>query len=226
LILGVDRLDYTKGIVERLVAFERLLEERSWHIGNVTMVQIAAPSRTRIPSYIDLSRKVEEIAERINSRYQAPNWRPVVLIERQCNHEEVTQWYRAADICLVTSLHDGMNLVAKEYLAARGDEEGVLILSKFTGAAVELRDALIVNPYDTDGVAEAINRALEMGFGERRMRMQRMRRQVMEHNVYRWAASLLGDLRELRLENAEMTNVVRAEPVLVPRAEEAHRKRA
>jgi trehalose 6-phosphate synthase len=226
LILGVDRLDYTKGIVERLVAFERLLEERSWHIGHVTMVQIAAPSRTRIPSYMDLSRKVAEITERINTRYQAPNWRPVVLIERQCSHEEVTQWYRAADICLVTSLHDGMNLVAKEYLAARVDEEGVLILSKFTGAAVELRDALIVNPYDTDGVAEAINRALEMGFGERRMRMQRMRRQVMEHNVYRWAASLLGDLRELRLENAEITNVVRAEPVLVPRAEEAHRKRA
>jgi trehalose 6-phosphate synthase len=226
LILGVDRLDYTKGIVERLVAFERLLEERSWHIGHVTMVQIAAPSRTRIPSYMDLSRKVQEITERINARYQAPNWRPVVLIERQCSHEEVTQWYRAADICLVTSLHDGMNLVAKEYLAARVDEEGVLILSKFTGAAVELRDALIVNPYDTDGVAEAINRALEMGYGERRMRMQRMRRQVMEHNVYRWAASLLGDLRELRLENAEMTNVVRAEPILVPRAEEAHRKRA
>jgi trehalose 6-phosphate synthase len=226
LILGVDRLDYTKGIVERLVAFERLLEERSWHIGHVTMVQIAAPSRTRIPSYMDLSRKVEEITERINARYQAPNWRPVVLIERQCSHEEVTQWYRAADICLVTSLHDGMNLVAKEYLAARVDEEGVLILSKFTGAAVELRDALIVNPYDTDGVAEAINRALEMGYGERRMRMQRMRRQVMEHNVYRWAASVLGDLRELRLENAEMTNVVRAEPILVPRAEEAHRKRA
>ncbi len=226
LILGVDRLDYTKGIVERLVAFERLLEERSWHIGHVTMVQIAAPSRTRIPSYIELSRKVEEIVERINTRYQAPNWRPVVLIERQCSHEEVTQWYRAADVCLVTSLHDGMNLVAKEYLAARVDEEGVLILSKFTGAAVELRDALIVNPYDTDGVAEAINRALEMGYGERRMRMQRMRRQVMEHNVYRWAAGLLGDLRELRLENAEMTNVVRAEPILVPRAEEAHRKRA
>ncbi len=119
LILGVDRLDYTKGIVERLMAFERLLEERSWHRGRVTMVQIAAPSRTRIPSYIDLSRKVEEIAERINTRYQTPNWRPVILIERQCSHEEVTQWYRAADVCLVTSLHDGMNLVAKEYLAAR-----------------------------------------------------------------------------------------------------------
>jgi trehalose 6-phosphate synthase len=226
LILGVDRLDYTKGIVERLMAFERLLEDRTWHSGRVTMVQIAAPSRTRIPSYIDLGRKVDEIVERINARFQTANWRPVVLIERQCSHEEVGRWYRAADVCLVTSLHDGMNLVAKEYLAARDDEEGVLILSKFTGAAVELRDALIVNPYDIDGVADAINRALEMGYGERRMRMQRMRRQVMEHNVYRWAANILGDLRELRLENTEMTPVIRPEPVLVQRAESAHRKRA
>lgn len=226
LILGVDRLDYTKGILERLMAFERLLEVRSWHRSRVTMVQIAAPSRTRIPSYMELSRKVEELVEGINTRFQTGNWRPVVLIERQCSHEEVTRWYRGADICLVTSLHDGMNLVAKEYLAARDDEEGVLILSKFTGAAVELRDALIVNPYDIDGVADAINRGLDMGYGERRMRMQRLRRQVMEHNVYRWAASVLGDLRELRLENAEMTNVVRPEPVLVQRTEEAHRKRA
>jgi alpha,alpha-trehalose-phosphate synthase [UDP-forming] len=226
LILGVDRLDYTKGIVERLMAFERLLEERTWHRGRITMVQIAAPSRTRIPSYIELSRKVEETVDRINQRFQTGNWRPVILLERQCSHEEVTRWYRAADICLVTSLHDGMNLVAKEYLAARDDEEGVLILSKFTGAAMELRDALIVNPYDIDGVADAINRALEMGYGERRMRMQRMRRLVMEHNVYRWAANVLGDLRELRLENTEMTNAVRAEPVLVHRTEEAQRKRA
>jgi alpha,alpha-trehalose-phosphate synthase [UDP-forming] len=226
LILGVDRLDYTKGIAERLMAFERLLEERAWHRGRVTMVQIAAPSRTRIPSYIELSRKVEEIVERINVRFQTANWRPVVLIERQCSHEEVTKWYRAADLCLVTSLHDGMNLVAKEYLAARDDEEGVLILSKFTGAAVELGDAVIVNPYDIDGVADAIHRGLEMGFGERRMRMQRMRKQVMEHNVYRWAASVLGDLRDLRLENVEITNVVRPEPVLVPSVTGVHRKRA
>jgi alpha,alpha-trehalose-phosphate synthase [UDP-forming] len=226
LILGVDRLDYTKGIVERLMAFERLLEERTWHRGRVTMVQIAAPSRTRIPSYMELSRKVEELVERINQRFQNGSWRPVVLVERQCSHEEVTRWYRAADICLVTSLHDGMNLVAKEYLAARDDEEGVLILSKFTGAAVELRDALIVNPYDVDGVADAINRGLEMGFGERRMRMQRMRRQVTEHNVYRWAASILGDLWELRLENVDMNNVARPEPVLVHQAERSRRKRA
>jgi trehalose-6-phosphate synthase len=226
LLVGVDRLDYTKGIVERLMAFERLLEERAWHRGRVSLVQIAAPSRTRIPSYIELSRKVEEIVERINHRFQAGSWRPVILLERQCSHEEVTRWYRAADVCLVTSLHDGMNLVAKEYLAARDDEEGVLILSKFTGAAVELRDALIVNPYDIDGVADAIHRALEMGYGERRMRMQHMRRQVMEHNVYRWAADVLGDLRELRLENGEMSNAGRAEPILVHRSEEAQRKRA
>ncbi len=225
-IIGVDRMDYTKGIVERLMAVERLLESRPWHRGHVTMVQIAAPSRTRIPSYIDLTRKVEEIVERINMRFQTANWRPVILIERQCSHEEVTRWYRAADICLVTSLHDGMNLVAKEYLAAREDEDGVLVLSKFTGAAVELRDALIVNPYDIDGVADAIHRGLEMGFGERRMRMQRMRRQIMEHNVYRWAASVLGDLRELRIENLEMTNAGRPEPVVIHGGDRTHRKRA
>ena len=112
------------------------------------------------------------------------HWKPIVLIERQCNHEEVRRWYRAADICLVTSLHDGMNLVAKEYVAARDDEDGVLVLSKFTGAAVELRDALLVNPYDIVGVAEAIHAGLGDGPDERRERMQRMRRQVMEHNIY------------------------------------------
>jgi len=202
LALGVDRLDYTKGIVERLMAIEYLLEEHPWHRERLTMVQIAAPSRTRIPSYIDLRRQVKETADRINLRYQTANWKPIILIERQCNHEQVDRWYRAADLCLVTSLHDGMNLVAKEFLAARDDDDGVLVLSKFTGAAVELRDALIVNPYDTAGVAEAIHEGLEMSRGERRKRMQRMRRHVMEHNVYRWAASILGDLRELRMESS------------------------
>ncbi len=197
-------MDYTKGIVERLMAFERLLEEHPWHRERVTMVQIAAPSRTRIASYAELRRRIEATVEQINTRFETPDWRPVLLIERQCSHEEVADWYRAADICLVTSLHDGMNLVAKEYLAARDDEDGVLVLSKFTGAAVELRDALIVNPYDIDGVADAIHRGLEMNATDRRLRMQRMRRQVMEHNVYRWAANVLGDLRELRIETAEV----------------------
>jgi trehalose 6-phosphate synthase len=225
LALGVDRLDYTKGIVERLEALEQLLADHPWHRERLTMVQIAAPSRTRIPSYADLRTRVEETVERINGRYQTAHWKPVVLIERQCGHEEVARWYKAADLCLVTSLHDGMNLVAKEYVAAREDEDGVLVLSKFAGAAVELLDALIVNPYDITGVSEAIHASLEMNRAERRLRMQRMRRQVMEHNIYLWAASVLGDLRELRLFEPEsgepgtgqMIEPVAAEPETVDR---------
>jgi alpha,alpha-trehalose-phosphate synthase [UDP-forming] len=213
LALGVDRMDYTKGIVERLMALEQLLEEHPAYRERLTMVQIAAPSRTRIASYADLRTHVEEAAERINWRYQTAHWKPVVLIERQCNHEEVKRWYQAADLCLVTSLHDGMNLVAKEYVASRDDEDGVLVLSKFTGAAVELRDALIVNPYDTRAAAEAIRTGLEMNRADRRQRMQRMRRQVMEHNIYLWAASVLGDLRELRLEDAAGVDLSSAESV-------------
>ncbi len=226
LILGVDRLDYTKGIEERLVAFERLLEEHPWHREKVTMVQIAAPSRTRIPSYAELRRRVEGTVDRINTRFQTAEWRPVLLIERQCSHDEVTTWYRAADVCLVTSLHDGMNLVAKEYLASREDEDGVLVLSKFTGAAIELRDALIVNPYDVEGVAEAIHRGLEMSPSERRLRMQRMRRHIMEHNVYRWAANILGDLRELRIESLDALGTAPLEPMAVQTIDEPRRYRA
>jgi trehalose 6-phosphate synthase len=215
MVLGVDRMDYTKGIVERLLAIEQLLEEHPWHRERMTMVQIAAPSRTRISSYANLGRQVEETVERINLRYQTAHWKPIVLINRQCSHEEVARWYKAADVCLVTSLHDGMNLVAKEYVAARQDEIGVLVLSKFTGAAVELHDALIVNPYDIAGVAEAIHEGLEMPRGEQRRRMRRMRRQVMEHNIYRWAASVLGDLRELRLEGGKGADIHRAAPMSV-----------
>lgn len=224
IILGVDRMDYTKGIVERLMAVERLLEEHPYYRERVTMVQIAAPSRTRIPAYIDLKRHIEAMAEQINARFGTPAWRPVILIQRQCNHEEVAKWYRAADVCLVTSLHDGMNLVAKEYLVARDDGDGVLLLSKFTGAAVELRDALIVNPYDIDAVGETIHRALEMPAAERRLRMQRMREQVMNHNVYRWAATVLGDLRDLRIEALEGAGSGRPEPQLVHSKEGPHRK--
>lgn len=207
LAVGVDRLDYTKGIVERLEAVGQLFEEHPWYRERLTMVQIAAPSRTRIPSYAALRTRVEETVQRINARYQTERWKPIILIERQCNHDEVSRWYRAADLCLVTSLHDGMNLVAKEFVAARNDEDGVLVLSKFTGAAVELRDALLVNPYDIVGVAEAIYTGLEMSPSERRERMRRMRRQVMEYNIYMWAARALGDLRELRLDDAEVSRV-------------------
>jgi len=213
--VGVDRLDYTKGIVERLLAIEELLDEHPWHKERLTMVQIAAPSRTRIPSYSDLQHRVAEEVRRINHRFQTARWKPIVLIERQCNHDEVNRWYRIADVCLVTSLHDGMNLVAKEFVAARDDEDGVLVLSKFTGAAVELRDALVVNPYDIAEVSESIHRALDMSREERRMRMQQMRRQVMEYNIYRWAAMVLGDLRDVRLEfpDAEGYTGALAEPI-------------
>ncbi|MFZ0746275.1 MAG: trehalose-6-phosphate synthase [Terracidiphilus sp.] len=226
LALGVDRLDYTKGIVERLLAIEELIEKHPWHWERLTTVQIAAPSRTRIPSYVDLSRRVQETVERINQRYQTAHWKPIVLIERQCTHEEVNRWYRAADLCMVTSLHDGMNLVAKEYVAARDDEDGVLVLSKFTGAAVELRDALLVNPYDIAGVAEAIHRGLEMDRAERRLRMQRMRRQVAEHNIYRWAANVLGALRELRLENSDGVEELSPGPVTEDMRDQPHRRLA
>jgi len=213
LALGVDRMDYTKGIVERLEALAQMFEDQPWYRERLTMVQIAAPSRTRIPSYAQLRIRVEETTQRINSLYQTTRWRPIVLIEEQYNHEEVRRWYRAADLCLVTSLHDGMNLVAKEFVAARDDEDGVLILSRFTGAAVELRDALIVNPYDTTGVSEAIYWALEMDPMERRERMHRMRRHVMQYNIYMWAAKALGDLREVRLED---TAVDRMAPTGIP----------
>jgi trehalose 6-phosphate synthase len=226
LALGVDRLDYTKGIVERLLAFEELIEKYPGHWEHLTMVQIAAPSRTRIPSYIELARKVDETVERINLRFQTAHWKPIVLIERQCTHEEVNRWYRAADLCLVTSLHDGMNLVAKEYVAARDDEDGVLVLSKFTGAAVELRDALLVNPYDIAAVAETLDRGLKMDRSERRLRMLRMRRQVAEHNIYRWAANVLGELRELRLENYDDIEDLSLAPGAEDPRTTAHRRMA
>ncbi len=225
--LGVDRLDYTKGIVERLMALEQLLEDWPWYRERLTMVQIAAPSRTRIPAYAELRMRVEDAAERINARYQTAHWKPVILIEYQCSHDEVRRWYEAADICLVTSLHDGMNLVAKEFVAARNDEDGVLVLSRFTGAATELPDALLVNPYDISAVAEAVHRGLQMRPAERRDRMRRMRRQVMEHNIYLWASSILGDLRELRLENEEVaTTAARAVPAAIAVTESLRRKTA
>jgi alpha,alpha-trehalose-phosphate synthase [UDP-forming] len=201
--LGVDRMDYTKGILERFLAVERFLEKYPRYQGVFTFVQIGAPSRTHIKRYHDLQAELEAEADRINWRFQANQWKPIVLLNRQHSHKEIQPYYRAADLCLVTSLHDGMNLVAKEFVATREDERGVLILSCFTGAARELRDALQINPYDIDQTAEAIRAALEMQPEEKQMRMQRMRKLVREHNVYRWAGSLIGELCEVRLDVAE-----------------------
>lgn len=200
--VGVDRLDYTKGILERFLAVERFLEKYPRYQGVFTFVQIGAPSRTHIKRYHDLQAEIEAEADRINWRFQADRWKPIVLLNRQHSHKEIEAYYQAADLCLVTSLHDGMNLVAKEFVAARDDERGALILSCFTGAARELFDALQVNPYDIDQTAEAIRAALEMPPEEKEARMQRMRKLVREHNVYRWAGSLIGELCEVRLDAA------------------------
>ena len=165
--VGVDRVDYTKGIPERLRGIERFFEKYPAYRGEFTFVQIGAPSRTEIQRYHDLMVEVEEEAERINRRFQTSEWRPIVLFTRHHSQEEILPYYQHADVCMVTSLHDGMNLVAKEYVAARQDDQGVLILSRFTGACHELVDALVVNPYDTEEMAGAIHRSLEMAPEER-----------------------------------------------------------
>ena len=199
--VGVDRMDYTKGILERFLAIERFLEKYPRYQGVFTFVQIGAPSRTHIKRYHDLQAELVAEADRINWRFQADQWKPILLLNRQHSHKEVAAYYRAADLCLVTSLHDGMNLVAKEFVATRRDERGVLILSCFTGAARELRDALQVNPYDIDQTADAIRAALEMPSEEKEIRMHRMRKTVREHNVYRWAGNLIAELCEVRLDD-------------------------
>jgi alpha,alpha-trehalose-phosphate synthase [UDP-forming] len=202
--IGVDRVDYTKGIVERFRGIERFLEKWPAYRGNFTFVQIGAPSRTTIPRYHLLGSEVEEEAARINAKYVNGSWKPIVLLTRHHSHSEILPYYRAADLCMVTSLHDGMNLVAKEFIAARSDGEGALILSQFTGAARELRDALIVNPYDTEQLSDAIHIALEMDAQERQARMRHMRQVVKEHNVYRWAGNLITELAEIRIDEHEL----------------------
>ncbi len=201
--IGVDRIDYTKGIVERFRGVERFLEKYPAYRKQFTFVQVGAPSRTNIPRYDNLVREVEAAANRINVRFQTNDWKPIVMLARHHNHNEIQPYYRAADFCMVTSLHDGMNLVAKEFVAAREDEGGALILSQFTGAARELRDAIFVNPYDTEQLADSIRLALEMDPEEKHDRMKRMRRFVKEHNVYRWAGNLIAELAEIRINETE-----------------------
>jgi alpha,alpha-trehalose-phosphate synthase [UDP-forming] len=201
--VGVDRVDYTKGILERFRAIERFLEQYPAFQRRFSLVQIGAPSRTDIARYKNFLEEVAAEAERINAKFHSGKWKPIVFLKRHHSHEEIERYYRAASVCLVTSLHDGMNLVAKEFVASRVDDQGVLVLSTFAGAAHELSDALLVNPYDIMQLSEAIHTALEMPDAEQAKRMQWMRRTVKEHNIYRWAANLLSDLTEIRIEAAE-----------------------
>ena len=209
--VGVDRMDYTKGIVERFLGIERFLERWPEFVGRFTFAQIAAPSRSRIQRYRDFEIAVDEEAKRINERFQTSTWKPILLRRKHHGHEEILKFYRAADLCLVTSLHDGMNLVAKEFVASRDDEDGVLILSRFAGASGELHDALVVNPYDTDELAKAIHQALTMSDIERTDRMGRMHHSVLENNVYRWAGTLISTLARSSKERSD-TRPLRSEP--------------
>lgn len=195
--VGVDRLDYTKGILERLRAIERLLEKEPDYRGNFTFIQIAPPSRSQIKAYHQLEEDVVNEVKRINARFRSGDWQPIFLSKKNHNHDEVNRFYRAADVCVVTSLHDGMNLVAKEFIAARSDEKGVLVLSKFAGASRDLKKAIVINPYDIDELSDSLKQALTMSKFEQKNRMKQMRDSVESYNIFRWSAELLKTLINL-----------------------------
>ena len=197
--VGVDRFDYTKGILERLNAVERLLEKYPEWIGRFVFVQIAAPTRSALDEYRSFQERIERVTERINQRFGREGYQPVHLLAKHHEHDAVMELFRASNICVVTSLHDGMNLVCKEFVAARDDLQGVLLLSRFAGAARELAEALIVNPYHVEETADALHRAATMPAGEQRERMASLRSTVREFNVFRWAGRMLADAGRWRL---------------------------
>lgn len=209
LAVGVDRFDYTKGILERLHAVERLLEKHPAWVGRFSLVQVAAPSRSDLEEYKSFQQRILGVTERINRRFARPGYQPVHLLVEHHEHDSLLDLYRAADVCVVTSLHDGMNLVCKEFIAARDDEQGVLVLSRFAGAATELNEALIVNPYHVEEGADALHRALTMPPGEQRERMANLRITVRDYNVFRWAGRMLADAARGRLRERIEARVLR-----------------
>jgi alpha,alpha-trehalose-phosphate synthase [UDP-forming] len=192
--IGMDRLDYTKGIPERLEALDMFLKDNPGYRGKVVYIMAGMPSRTQIGTYAELGHKVDALIDSINAKYGTASWKPVIPMMRQLTPATLNALRRLAHFCVVSSLHDGMNLVAKEYVSARTDGDGVLILSKFTGVAEELTDALLINPYEIVEFAETIKRAIEMPETERRRRMAKMRAVVAANNIYRWGASILSRL--------------------------------
>ncbi|MGW8257811.1 MAG: alpha,alpha-trehalose-phosphate synthase (UDP-forming) [Thermoguttaceae bacterium] len=197
IIVGVDRIDYTKGIPDRFRALARLFDRHPELQETITLVQIGAPSRLHIPEYRRLNDELDQLVEDINWRYGQDSWRPIVFLNELYEPKEIYALYQIADICVVSSLHDGMNLVAKEFVATRQDLQGVLVLSCFTGAARELTDALVINPYAIDDFAETLYQALTMPPEEQEFRMRRMREQITEHNIYHWAGDLLAESGKL-----------------------------
>jgi trehalose 6-phosphate synthase len=211
--IGIDRIDYTKGIPERLRALDRLLETHSEYRQRLVFVQIGVPSRIHIRQYQELDVEVQGLVESINWKWSTDSWRPIILLKDQFGSLDMMALHRLADFCIVSSLDDGMNLVAKEFVASRTDEDGMLVLSRFTGAARELTHAVLVNPFAVDEVAEAIHQALTMPADERRKRMQKMRESVAENNIYRWAGKFLSALLKFEVSD----NEIPADPVLVYR---------
>ncbi len=196
--IGVDRIDYTKGIVERMLAIDRFLEKYPEYKKKFVFIQLAAPSRTHIKRYHDLIGEIDELVEKINWKHIDGNWKPIVYLKKHFSQEDIQPYYRLGDICIVSSLHDGMNLVAKEYIVERTDLSGSLILSQFTGAARELNDAILVNPYSIEDFADSIKLAIQMPKEEKIRRMENMRKIISENNVYRWAASIITELTALK----------------------------
>ena len=196
--VGVDRIDYTKGLIEKFLAIERFLEKYTEYQGKFTFVQVGAPSRSLLKTYADTINAVEHEANRINWKFKTKNWQPILFLKRHHSHEEILPYYQSANLCMVTSLHDGMNLVAKEFIASRNQNDGVLILSRFAGASQELLGALVVNPYDIEQTADAIKAALEMPKEYQQQKMRQMRRVIMSHNVYSWAAAILRTMASIQ----------------------------
>jgi len=196
--LGVERIDYTKGILERILAIDRFLDKYPEYKGKFVFIQLASPSRTHIKHYHDLMGEIDELVERINWKHSENGWKPVIYLKKHFSSDEIKPYYALADLCIVSSLHDGMNLVAKEYVASKNDCKGTLILSCFTGAARELMDAVQINPYSTEKFADAIRYAIEMPEEEKSRRMKAMRKIVAENNVYRWAGGIINELASFR----------------------------
>lgn len=196
--IGVDRIDYTKGLIEKFLAIERFLEKYPLYQGKFTFVQIGAPSRSLLKTYADTISAVEHEANRINWKFKSKNWQPILFLKKHHSHEEIMPFYKSANLCMVTSLHDGMNLVAKEFIASRNQNDGVLILSQFAGASQELLGAMIINPYNIEQAADAIKNALEMPKDQQYHKMKQMRRVIMGHNVYAWAAAILRTMASIQ----------------------------
>jgi trehalose-6-phosphate synthase len=191
IIFGVDRLDYTKGIPDRIRAFERMLQRRPEWRERVALLQIGAPSRDQLSRYKALSQEVDDIVAWVNRTHGTPHWRPIVYLREHREPADIAALYRAADVCVVSSLHDGMNLVAKEFIASRTDHQGVLVLSRFTGAARDLHEAVLVNPFAVDEFADALHFALAMPIEQQMRRMKALHARVLGQTVYDWAAGIL-----------------------------------